>query len=356
MSESREHIALAAVAEYMSGGACDRWDMHIYGTGAVAALEEKLKDFYSVKHALCVSNATAGLLAVALALDLKGEEFITSPYTYGASVAGWLLLGNRPCFADVDPLTLTLDAESAARAVTHRTRALLSIDIFGNPADDEALRRLADEKGLWYVTDSAQSFGARYRGRPAGALADARVISFTTGKPLFAGEGGAVITDNTALYEKLVWHTQHPQRQQRDLGLTLLNEFAINARIHPLAAIWANAVFDEAIAKLRLHQNDCGALIACLNATGLIEPIDFAPRNIEPSFFRLTASWKRCANPTRLLPKLRSIEPSIRIEPPPVALLHRQPAFVAQFGNLVVGAPACLIAEDQARRRFSLAR
>ena len=73
------------------------------GTHAVARLEERLCTLYGMRHALCVSSASTGLLGVALALNLDGEEFITTPYTYGATVAGWMLLGARPVFADVDP-------------------------------------------------------------------------------------------------------------------------------------------------------------------------------------------------------------------------------------------------------------
>lgn len=348
-----EAAAIAAFSVYMSGGE-GRRDSHLFGTGGVAALEKRLESFYGVKHALCVSNATTGLLAIALALGLRGEEFVTTPYTYGGSVAGWLLLGNRPVFADIDPLTLTLDAESAAHSVTPETKALLAVDIYGNPADGEALRRLADERGLWYVADCAQSFGASRAGRPAGVLADAWVISFTSGKMLFAGEGGAVLTDDTALYKKLVWHTQHPHRQRRDLGFSLHNEFALNARIHPLAALWADTIFDDTVARLRSHQAICRSLINCLNDVPFTDRIDFDAGGIEPSFFRLTAAWKGDAQPERLLEHLRHVMPSLRIEPPPVELLYRQPAFITQFGNLGAGTPKCPVAEQQVLRRIAL--
>lgn len=349
-----EATALAALVGYLSGDGSGGHDEHLCGAGSVAALEKRLEEFYGVRHALCVSSATAGLLALALALELRGAQFVTTPYTYGGSVAGWLLLGNRPVFADINPLTLTLDAESAGRSVTSETKALLAVDIYGNPADGEALRRLAGERGLWYIADCAQSFGARRAGRPAGVLADACVISFTSGKTLFAGEGGAVLTDDTALYEKLVWHTQHPHRQRRDLGLALRNEFAFNARIHPLAALWADAVFDDTVARLRRHQAICRSLIDRLNDAPFTDRIDFEAGNIESSFFRLTAAWKGDAQPERLLARLRQGVPSLRIEPPPVELLYRQPAFITQFGDLIAGAPECPVAEQQALRRIAL--
>src|SRR5690349_6812046 len=89
--EAVEHYLQAVGAEAVS-------KIHLYGTGAVANLEDKLRRHYGMRHALCVSNATSGLLGVAMALDLRGAEFITTPYTFGASLAGWLLVGNRPRF------------------------------------------------------------------------------------------------------------------------------------------------------------------------------------------------------------------------------------------------------------------
>src|SRR5947209_1865523 len=85
---------------------------HLSGTGAVRELEVRLKRLYEMRHCLCVSSATIGLVGVALALDLRGADFITTPYTWGGTLAGWLLLGNRPVFADIEPRTLGLDAES----------------------------------------------------------------------------------------------------------------------------------------------------------------------------------------------------------------------------------------------------
>lgn len=329
--------------------------MHLLGAGAVAELEGKLKRHYGMRHALCVSNATTGLLAIALALGLKRAEFITTPYTYGASLAGWLLLGNRPIFADIAPDTLTLDVESVRQVISTKTQALLAVDIYGIPSDTIALRKLADEYGLWYIADAAQSLGAHRDGLPASVLADALVVSFTAGKTVFAGEGGAVLTNNTDLYQKLIWYTQHPSRQRRELGLHLDNEFAINARIHPLAAVWANAAFEASLGKLTDHQRECFRMIAALNESSLTEPIAFEKEDIEPSFFRLTAAWKDRPRESALLIEFRRRGVAVSLSPPPVRLIYRQPAFVAQYGHRLKRA-RCPQAEHQARKRFCLVK
>ncbi len=323
---------------------------HLVGGGAVAQLEGKLERFYGVRHALCVSSATMGLLAVAQALDLKGERFITTPYTYGASLAGWLLLGNRPVFADVDAETLTLDSGAVESAMRKDVRAILAVDIFGVPSDTKNLRRIADEHGAWYVADAAQSLGAWRDGLPASRLADAIVVSFTVGKPLDAREGGAILTDHDWLYERLLWFTQHPARHVRELGVGLANEFALNARIHPLAAVWAEAVFDDALESVAVHREQCFELIEALNATGLTEPLHFLERRIAPTFFRLSVARKPGTRRKHLGRVLSRSAPSAWLAPPPVRLLYRQGAFLAQYSG-IWETPGCPVAEDQARRR-----
>jgi dTDP-4-amino-4,6-dideoxygalactose transaminase len=329
--------------------------IHLCGTGAVRDLERKLKRHYGVRYALCVSNATSGLLAIALSLKLKRAEFVTTPYTYGATVSGWLLLGNKPVFADIDPSTLTLDHESVRRTITPKTKAILVSDIYGNPHDTVGMRKIADEYGLWYVSDSAQSLGASRDDMPAGALADALVVSFTVGKTVFAGEGGAILTNICDLYQKLVWFTQHPMRQKRDLGLQLSNEFALNARIHPLAAVWANASLEESLKKLQEHQKESFRIIDVLNRTGLTEDIDFVSFRIRPAFFRLTAAWKSGRkHESELLDALREHGLRKSIEHPPVSLLYRQPAFLAQYARRLRNTVHCPQAGCQVRSRFCL--
>jgi len=322
------------------------------GSGAIAELERKLREHYSMRHALCVSNGTTGLLAIALALGLRGSEFITTPITYGGTLSGWLLLGNRPVFADVEADTLVLDPGSVRRRLTQRTRALLAVDIFGVPCDAAALRRIADEYGIWYIADAAQSFGARRDGRPASAAADALVVSFTNGKCLDAGEGGAVLTNRSDLYDKLVWWTQHPHRQHRDLGLTVENEFALNGRIHPSAAIRANASFTGSLKHLRVRQRQYFKALQSINRSGFTEPVDLQRRNIEPAFFRLTAAWKHTPQPDMLQAHLRQDGFATELLPGPVRLVYDQAAFVAHYGKRAT--PGCPVAEGQAGRRFAV--
>ena len=353
MSKLLLDLAQQAIAQYWEELAdnSEAAAIHLYGTGAVAQLESKLTHHYGVKYALCVANATMGLLAVALALNLQDEEFITTPYTYGASLAGWLKLGNQPIFADIDHETLTLNPEVVEQQITPDTKAILAVDIFGHPSNTQALREIADEYGLWYIADAAQSLGAYRDGMPASGLADAIVVSFTVGKSVFAGEGGAILTDNAELYQKLVWLTQHPYRQKRDVGLFLDNEFALNARIHPLAAVIANATFEGALAQLQVHQAECFEIIEILNAINLTQPIRFQQQGIVPSFFRLTATPLENVSASQIQCALQQQGRLPVLCPPPVRLIYQQPSFLSMYGQHL-SMPDCPVAEQQASLRI----
>lgn len=323
----------------------------LLGTGAVASLEEKLEQHYGVKYALCVSNATVGLWAIAQSLDLSGTEFVTTPYTYGASLAGFLQLNCHPIFADIDPHTLTLDPDAIRQVITPQTKAILAVDIFGIPCDSLALRALADEYGIWYIADAAQSLGAYRSGLPASSLADVLVVSFTFGKSVFAGEGGAILTDNIEIYQKLLWWTQHPMRQKRELSLNLDNEFAINCRIHPLSAVWADAIFIESLDAVNENRSKSFAIIDALNSFGLTEPIDFHEQGISPSFFRLSTAWKKNDRSSDLIRYFINEKISVRIEQSFLELIYSHLSITEKFvfhKNYFL----CPHAENQVKKRI----
>jgi dTDP-4-amino-4,6-dideoxygalactose transaminase len=321
---------------------------HLRGLGAVALLEEKLRGFYGMRYALCMSSATMALHGLALALDLNGVDFVTTPLTYGATVAGWLMQRSRPVFADVERDTLTLDPAAAARMITRRTRALLAVDLFGNPCDDEALRRVADEHGIWYVADAAQSFGATRNGRPASSVAHAVVVSFTAGKALDAGEGGAVMTNHSEIYERLIWFTQHPERQQRELGAGTWNEFGLNGRIHPAAAHLANCRFDVALGTVRARQERAFNLIEAINSTGLTDPVRY-PLQVRPSFFRLVARLAPGVDPSTLGAALENAEWPGMVRRVCLSPLYRDSALRAANGP-PDSATRCCAAEETRNR------
>ncbi|PKP67743.1 MAG: erythromycin biosynthesis sensory transduction protein eryC1 [Alphaproteobacteria bacterium HGW-Alphaproteobacteria-8] len=169
-----------------------------YVLGApVERFEDAFARFCGVRHAVAVNTGTSALHLALLAAGIgPGDEVITTPMTFVATVAAIVQTGARPVFTDIDPETWNIDPARVADAVTSRTRALLPVHLHGRLADMDALGRIARRHGLAVVEDAAQAHGALADGRRAGGFGDIGCFSFYPGKNLGAcGEGGAVVTD-----------------------------------------------------------------------------------------------------------------------------------------------------------------
>jgi UDP-N-acetyl-3-dehydro-alpha-D-glucosamine 3-aminotranferase len=162
----------------------------------VAALEAELAALCGTRHGVGVNSGTDALLLALKALDVRaGDEVITSAFSFVASATTVLMLGARPVFVDVDPETYNLDPAQVARAVTPRTRAIVAVHLYGQPAAMDAITEIARTRRLAVVEDAAQAVGATYAGRPAGAWGDAACLSFYPTKNLGGcGDGGMVVT------------------------------------------------------------------------------------------------------------------------------------------------------------------
>ncbi len=148
-------------------------------------------------YAVATSSGTSALHIAVCALGLEGgDEAITTPFSFVASSNCLLFEGVRPVFVDVEPDTLNIDPDRVKAAIGKRTRAVIAVDVFGHPAEWDALRSLADEFGLHLVEDSAEALGSRYQGRPAGGLGDVGIFGFYPNKQITTGEGGALVTDD----------------------------------------------------------------------------------------------------------------------------------------------------------------
>jgi UDP-4-amino-4,6-dideoxy-N-acetyl-beta-L-altrosamine transaminase len=163
----------------------------------VAAFEADLTGQSGASHAAVLNSCTSALHAAYAAIGVgPGDEIVTSPLTFAATANAALYLGARPVFVDVDPSTGLIDPLSVEGGITSRTRAIVAIDYAGQPADYDALRRIAERHNVPVVADAAHSLGATDNGRAVGTLADATALSFHPVKLITTGEGGAVLTDD----------------------------------------------------------------------------------------------------------------------------------------------------------------
>jgi len=162
--------------------------------------EQAFATYCRTKHAVACSSGTAGLHLLIRAMGIgPGDEVITTPFSFVASANCVMLEGARPVFVDIDPSTWNIRPDMIEAAVTPRTRAILPVDVFGQPAEMDPIREVARRRGLRVIEDSCEALGSRYRSRPAGSLGDAGAFGFYPNKQITTGEGGMIVTDDAEL-------------------------------------------------------------------------------------------------------------------------------------------------------------
>ncbi|HOA73855.1 MAG TPA: DegT/DnrJ/EryC1/StrS family aminotransferase [Phycisphaerae bacterium] len=168
----------------------------------VPEFEQAFRDYLGVKYAVAVNSGTSAMHLVMRAMGIgRGDEVIVPSFTFIASANCIMFDGGRPVFVDVDPDTWNIDPAKIEAAITPRTKALLPVDVFGQPADMDPIRRIADKHGLRVFEDSCEALGATYKGRKAGTLGDAGVFGFYPNKQITTGEGGMIVTNDEAIYK-----------------------------------------------------------------------------------------------------------------------------------------------------------
>jgi dTDP-4-amino-4,6-dideoxygalactose transaminase len=186
------------------------------GGGMVERFESAYAAYCGVSYAVAVGNGTEALWLTLLAMGIgPGDEVITVPMTFAATVEAICLAGARPVFVDIDERTYTMDAAALDAAITPRTKAIVPVHLFGQTADMNPILKIASTHGLRVIEDAAQAHGADYHGSKAGSLGDAGCFSFYPAKNLGAcGEGGAVVTQDAELAERLRILRNHGQLEK----------------------------------------------------------------------------------------------------------------------------------------------
>ena len=309
----------------------------LFSTGMVTkgrhlvSFEEAVAEHLGVKHAIAVSSCTTGLMLTYRCLGLTGEVIIPS-FTFMATASALVWAGLKPVFADVNFDTTNLDPGAAEGAIGPETSAIVAVHNFGNPADLDALRELADLKGLKLICDAAHGFGALYQGKPVGSQADAHVFSLSPTKLVIAGEGGVVATNDDDLAARIRVGREYGNSGRYDSAFA-----GINARMPELSALMGMHSLQNLEPAAR-RRNEIASLYR--ETLGVLPGIDFQKtrdgnRN---SFkdFSLTVDADRFGltrdNLARAL-ELENVDTRTYYDPP----VHRQTAY-AQFappsGNL----------------------
>lgn len=309
----------------------------------VRELEARLAAYTGAKHGVTVASGTEALLISLMALGIgPGDEVITTPFTFVATVEVIVLLGATPVFVDIEPDTCNLDASLIEARISERTKAILPVSLYGQPADMDAINAIAARHGnLPVIEDAAQSFGAEYRGRKSCHLSTLGCTSFFPSKPLGCyGDGGAIFTDDDALaqacreirvhgqsqryvhtrvgvggrmdtlqcavvlakldrFDGEIAQRQAVARRYQELlatdehGLTRIKENQENIRVHPCQSVanplpWPKVDRTSVFAQYTILVEDREALQARFTATGIPTAVHYPiPLNEQPAYAHL---------------------------------------------------------------------
>ena len=182
----------------------------------VTQLESSLEEFTGAKHAITCSSGTDALLLAMMTLDIKpGDEIITTPFTFIATAETIALVGAVPVFVDIDEKTYNIDPSKIEEKITSKTKAIMPVSLYGQPADMDAIQTIATKHNLKVIIDGAQSFGSTHKGKTDSNLGDISTTSFFPAKPLGCfGDGGAVFTNDDEIAKKMKSLRVHGQSKR----------------------------------------------------------------------------------------------------------------------------------------------
>ena len=176
----------------------------------VRELEERFAEFVGAGYAVATSSGTTALHLALLGYGMgEGDEVITVPFTFIASANSIVYTGARPVFVDIDERDFTIDVSQVEAAITPRTKAIMPVSLYGQPADLPAIAEIAERRGLAVIEDAAQAHGAIYRGRPVGTLGDMAAFSLNSTKNMTTGEGGMITTHDAELADRVRLLREH---------------------------------------------------------------------------------------------------------------------------------------------------
>ncbi len=264
-----------AVTEVLRSGILSKylgcWADDFYGGPQVQQMEKEWAAYYGVKHAISVNSASSALHCAMGAIGLKpGDEVIVSPYSMCVSATAPLVYNAVPVFADLEYDYYCLDPEDVERKITDKTKAIIVVDILGQPYNMEKINAIAKKHNLYVIEDNAQGPLATYDGKYAGTLGDIGVFSLNYHKHIHCGEGGILVTDNDELAERLRLIRNHAEAVVENKGVTNLNNMlGFNFRMTEIEA----AITREQLKKLKWLVDERRKNVAYLEEN--LKDIDF---------------------------------------------------------------------------------
>lgn len=293
----------------------------------VEQFERMVAGYLGVKEAVAVSSGTGGLHLAVRALGIgRGDEVITTPFSFVASSNCILYEGARPVFADIELETMNIDPDRVEAGITGKTRAVLPVHVFGHPADMDTLNDIAHRHGLAVIEDACEAIGAAYNGKKAGCMGDAGVFAFYPNKQITTGEGGIIATNNHDL-AGLCRSLRNQGRSDTDLWLHH-NRLGYNYRLDELSAALGVAQMKR-IEQILARREDVARYYNTRlgRMQGVVTPQVRA--GVKMSWFVYVVRLEQGINRDRVMHYLRENDVDCR---PYFKPIHLQPYYRERFG------------------------
>jgi perosamine synthetase len=259
-------------------------------TGSVAQLEDDFAAFHGLRYAMSTNSGTSALHAAFFALDLEpGDEVLAPAYTHLSTVAPMLQANLVPVLCDVDPESANLDPDEAEHRLSSRTRAIVLTHQYGRVCDMEAILSLARRHRLRVIEDCSHAHGATHRGHLAGTFGDVSCFSLQADKVVPVGEGGVLLTDDPAIFERaaLLGHFRRPTRATSPAYLPFAETgYGLKYRLHPLAAALGIVGLRKLPERIRQRRANLEYFDECVAFVPGVRPLATPPGDSRGGFFR----------------------------------------------------------------------
>ena len=315
----------------------------------VKAFERAVADRVGMKHGLAVNSGTSGLHLCLDALGIgAGDEVITSPFSFVASSNCIMYTGATPVFADIDPDTLALDPAKLEAAITERTRAIIPVDVFGQPCPIEEIWAIAQKHGLAVIQDSCEAIGAERNGKKVGSpeYCDAAVFAFYPNKQMTTGEGGIVVTNNDEMARAI----DSLRNQGRDDAGTWMNHVRLgyNYRLDEMSAALGLSQVSRLDAILDARNNVAAMYTRRLQGVPGVKVPEVLPETTRMSWFVYVI---QLADGIDKAVVMRELEARGVPSRPYFSPIHTQPLYRERFGFKEGDFP---VTEEIARRTLAI--
>ncbi|OHB81343.1 MAG: polysaccharide biosynthesis protein [Planctomycetes bacterium RBG_19FT_COMBO_48_8] len=315
----------------------------------LAEFEQTFSGYIGMKRAVAVNSGTSGLFLCMLALGITpGDEVITTPFTFAASAPTIMMAGARPVFVDIDPVSLNIDPAKIEAGITEKTKAILPVEVFGNPAGLDAVCEIARKHNLPVIEDSCEALGSALNGKKVGTFGTMSVFGFYPNKQITTGEGGMILTDDDALADMCV--SLRNQGRGKNAGWLAHERLGYNYRLSDIncaLGIVQLSRIDEIKAKRRQVAEWYRQMLA--DEDRLIVPAE--PADCDMSWFvfvvRLAEGFTM-EQRDRILQQMRSQNIQVGNYFPPV---HLMPFIAGKFGHKPGDFP---ITESASKRTIAL--